>query len=91
MISSTSCSLSSGKKFTPLCHFRDVLINEVPLIFRKEIYAIACIIGGIVYQFCIWCNLSIEITVIASFLSVVIVRVLAVKYHISLPHLKVEE
>lgn len=25
---------------------RDVFINEVPLIFRKEIYAIACVIGG---------------------------------------------
>ena len=25
---------------------RDVLVNEVPLIFRKEIYAIACILGG---------------------------------------------
>ena len=70
---------------------RDVLINEVPLIFRKEIYAVACIIGGIVYQVCMWCSLGIEITVVASFLSVVIVRVLAVKYHISLPHLKVEE
>ncbi|MBR5729277.1 MAG: trimeric intracellular cation channel family protein [Prevotella sp.] len=67
---------------------RDVLINEVPLIFRKEIYAIACIIGGIVYQICATLHFSIEITVIASFLTVVIVRVLAVKYHISLPHLK---
>ena len=29
---------------------RDVFVNEVPLVFRKEIYAIACIIGGIIYQ-----------------------------------------
>src|SRR5690606_31580035 len=28
---------------------RDVLINEIPLIFRKEIYALACVIGGIVF------------------------------------------
>ena len=69
---------------------RDVLINEVPLIFRKEIYAIACIIGGFVYQLCNWLHFSLEVTVIISFMSVVIVRVLAVKYHISLPHLKVE-
>ena len=27
---------------------RDILINEVPLIFRKEIYAMACVFGGIV-------------------------------------------
>ena len=31
---------------------RDILINEVPLIFRKEIYAMACVFGGIVYWIC---------------------------------------
>src|SRR5574344_2762050 len=31
---------------------RDVFINEVPLIFRKEIYALACVIGGIAYYIC---------------------------------------
>lgn len=69
---------------------RDVLINEVPLIFRKEIYAMACIIGGLVYQGCSLLGFDVTITVIASFLTVVVVRVLAVKYHISLPHLKVK-
>lgn len=67
---------------------RDVLVNEVPLIFRKEIYAIACIIGGVVYYLCEVAGVSIEITVIASFMSVVIVRLLAVKYKISLPVLR---
>lgn len=28
---------------------RDVCINEIPLIFRKEIYAVACVLGGLVY------------------------------------------
>lgn len=28
---------------------RDVLTNEIPLIFRKEIYASACLAGGIVF------------------------------------------
>ena len=31
---------------------RDILINEVPLIFRKEIYALACILGGLIYFLC---------------------------------------
>lgn len=66
---------------------RDVLINEVPLIFRKEIYAVACILGGFVYQFCFYLNINMEVTVISSFFTVVIVRLFAVKYHISLPHL----
>ena len=29
---------------------RDVLINEVPLIFRKEIYATACFAGAVLYM-----------------------------------------
>lgn len=32
---------------------RDVLINEVPLIFRKEIYAVACILGGLYIRYVI--------------------------------------
>lgn len=67
---------------------RDVFVNEVPLIFRKEIYAVACIIGGIVYQILDFLGVGLEITVVVSFISVVIVRLLAVKYRISLPVLK---
>lgn len=66
---------------------RDVLINEVPLIFRKEIYAIACLAGGLVYQGFIYAGCTQEITVVATFLVVVLVRILAVKYGISLPTL----
>ncbi|MCI6161274.1 MAG: trimeric intracellular cation channel family protein [Prevotellaceae bacterium] len=67
---------------------RDVLVNQIPLIFRKEIYAIACLAGGLVYYLSALLHLGIEITVISSFVSVVSIRVLAVKYHITLPHLK---
>ena len=67
---------------------RDVFVNEVPLVFRQEIYAIACIIGGIIYQICEFLGVGLELTVIITFLSVVVVRLLAVKYGISLPVLK---
>ena len=33
---------------------RDILINEEPLIFRKEIYALACVFGGVVFGLCQW-------------------------------------
>ena len=69
---------------------RDTLINEVPLIFRKEIYALACVFGGLVYYLCIYVGISSTLTQIISALSVILVRVLAVKYHISLPNLKGE-
>ncbi len=70
---------------------RDVLINEIPLIFRKEIYALACILGGVVYYIFILLKINIEITVIASFITIVLIRLAAVKYHISLPHLHEDE
>lgn len=70
---------------------RDVLINEVPLIFRKEIYAMACIIGGVAYYACALLHFAPEIAAAACFAIVVAVRLTAVKFHISLPHLHEEE
>ncbi|MFZ4723867.1 MAG: trimeric intracellular cation channel family protein [Paludibacter sp.] len=67
---------------------RDILINEVPLIFRKDIYALACVVGGLVYLFCFQLDTSAIVTQILSASSVIVTRVLAVKYHISLPVLK---
>ena len=71
--------------------FRDVFINEIPLIFRKEIYALACIIGGLIYGLCDWVGMDVMLTQIVSGLSVCLVRILAVKYHLCLPILKGEE
>jgi uncharacterized membrane protein YeiH len=70
---------------------RDILINEVPLIFRKDIYALACVIGGLVFFGCDMMNVSPTITQLLSAISVILTRVLAVKYHISLPVLKGHE
>lgn len=70
---------------------RDVLINEEPLIFRKEIYAMACIIGGVVFGLCDWLGCPREFTLPACGISVFLTRVLAVKHHICLPTLKSEE
>lgn len=70
---------------------RDILINEVPLIFRKDIYALACVAGGICYLICFKSGLLPEITQILSASSVIIIRILAVKFHWSLPALKVHE
>ena len=69
---------------------RDTLINEVPLIFRKEIYALACVFGGSVYYLCLYSGLNSTLTQIIGAVSVILIRILAVKYHISLPNLKGE-
>ncbi|MFZ4581981.1 MAG: trimeric intracellular cation channel family protein [Paludibacter sp.] len=67
---------------------RDILINEEPLIFRKDIYALACVFGGIVFYVCTLFKFQIEITQIISAASVIAMRFLAVKYHLGLPALK---
>lgn len=71
---------------------RDILINEVPLIFHKEIYAMACIAGGIVYIGCYSLfGLSAELNALFSSIVVIVVRLLAVKYQWHLPVLKGED
>ena len=70
---------------------RDVFINEIPLIFRKEIYALACVSGGLVYILCHKLGLTPEINALLSIFVVVLIRLLAVKYHWCLPILKGED
>jgi uncharacterized membrane protein YeiH len=64
---------------------RDVLINEVPLLFRKDIYALACVVGGIVYFVCYNLQFQSQLTAILSALTVIIIRIVTVKFHIQLP------
>ncbi|MBO5807021.1 MAG: trimeric intracellular cation channel family protein [Bacteroidaceae bacterium] len=70
---------------------RDVLINEVPLIFRKEIYAMACVVGGLIYGVCDWLGCPNAVTLLACGAAIFTTRVLAVKHQICLPTLKDEE
>lgn len=70
---------------------RDILINEEPLIFRKDIYALACVVGGVCFFVCYKIGLISEITQVLSAVSVILTRVLAVKFHWSLPVLKAYE
>ena len=70
---------------------RDVLLNNVPVIFHKEIYAMACVAGGLVYWLSVMLGLSVGIAVLATFFTVCIIRFVAVRYHISLPTLHGEK
>jgi uncharacterized membrane protein YeiH len=66
---------------------RDILCNEIPVIFRKEIYATACILGGITY-FLIR-KLPIDYNIVFSIAGavVILVRLIAVKFKVRLPSL----
>ncbi|MBP3536721.1 MAG: trimeric intracellular cation channel family protein [Muribaculaceae bacterium] len=70
---------------------RDILINVEPLFFRKDIYATACLAGGIIYWLiagifglsAIWAQLACAVAVVG-------LRVAAVHFGWSLPILKVD-
>ena len=64
---------------------RDISLNNIPLIFQKEIYATACIFGGVIYFFLIKTSLSIEVIDIISIAVVLLIRILAVKFNWRLP------
>lgn len=66
---------------------RDVFINEVPLIFRKDIYAMACVCGGLIYYLCLYLGFAPTLTQLIAAASVIVIRILAVRYKIGLPAL----
>lgn len=67
---------------------RDVLTNKIPLIFEKEIYASACLVGGISYLILNYFHIQENIIFIISASVIVIIRVIAVKFHLQLPKIK---
>ncbi|HEX5456121.1 MAG TPA: trimeric intracellular cation channel family protein [Candidatus Saccharimonadales bacterium] len=64
---------------------RDVLADEVPLILRKELYAILALAGGLVYVVLYHFNLPEAYIVIISSGVVFVGRILAIRYDWSLP------
>ncbi len=67
---------------------RDILINQEPLIFRKEIYALACVLGGLVYWGAVEAGAATSVAAVTGAAAVVAVRLLAVKYGLKLPVMK---
>lgn len=64
---------------------RDNLSNEIPLIFRKEVYATACLAGGIMYVLLMKIGVDKELNTFLTILFIITLRILAVRYHWSLP------
>ena len=69
---------------------RDILCNEIPLIFRKEIYATACVLGGICYVSLYSFDVSENINLIISGCLIAGIRTIAVLKKYSLPVLNDE-
>lgn len=69
---------------------RDILINEIPAIFRQEWYALACIFGVIIYYILQGIGLDPKIVQISTAVAVFVIRLIATRYHLGLPTLKSE-
>lgn len=67
---------------------RDVLTNKVPLIFEKEIYASACLAGGVIYLILNYFKVEENINFIISAAVVIIIRAIVVRFHLELPKIK---
>lgn len=59
---------------------RDVLSNQVPLIFRKEIYAFACLAGALVYMGMDYLSIWSELKLVLSILTVIAIRLLSIRF-----------
>ena len=66
---------------------RDTLCNEIPVIFRKEIYATACIAGGGLYFILREVGVAEVGSYVAGILAVILIRLLAVRFGIALPEI----
>ena len=60
---------------------RDTLVNEIPMIFRKEVYATVCLAGGIVYLLLGNTPLNDDFRIIITITIIITIRILAVVYN----------
>ncbi|MGL1277501.1 TRIC cation channel family protein [Vibrio parahaemolyticus] len=64
---------------------RDVLAREVPMVLRSEVYATACIIGGIFHTMAVSMGYDHTTALLAGVISTLVIRLGAIRWHLSLP------
>ncbi|MGR5205849.1 TRIC cation channel family protein [Vibrio sp. PID23_8] len=64
---------------------RDVLAREVPMVLRSEVYATACIIGGIFHTTALSMGYDHSVALLAGVISTLMIRLGAIRWHLSLP------
>ncbi|MCZ4695931.1 trimeric intracellular cation channel family protein [Ancylomarina euxinus] len=67
---------------------RDTLCNDIPLIFRKEIYAVACIVGGLLFLFLKYLQVDSTVNLFVTVICIIVFRLVCIRYKLSLPVLK---
>lgn len=67
---------------------RDTLTNEMPILFRKEIYASACLLGAALYVIFNYFGLERDYNLLISMSVVISIRLISMRYQLSLPRLR---
>lgn len=70
---------------------RDILIGDVPLFFRKDVYATACLAGGVIYWLVSLLQLNPLFAQLSCAIIVVGLRILASRFKWALPILRVDD
>jgi uncharacterized membrane protein YeiH len=66
---------------------RDILVNEIPVVFHKEIYATVSILGGLLYYALKAAEIGQPILQTIPVLFIIGVRIIVIKFKISYPQL----
>ncbi|ONI40677.1 hypothetical protein AN640_08460 [Candidatus Epulonipiscium fishelsonii] len=65
---------------------RDLMLKEVPFVLEKQVYAVACLLGGASYWYLTkFSALEIDVISVISIIVVFTIRMLATKYEWNLP------
>lgn len=64
---------------------RDILCNEIPVLFRKEIYATLCIVGGFLFFILLELEINQELQYLITSIFIISARLVTFKFNWSLP------
>lgn len=67
---------------------RDLFVGTVPMVLRKQVYALPAIVGGIIYYYMVHFNVNNIISVVVTIILIMTVRILAAKFRWDLPKIK---
>ena len=76
-----------GGMITGICGgmLRDILCNDIPLVLRKELYAVIALAGGVLFITLTHFHVTEEINIFITLSAIFIARLLAILFHIEMP------
>ena len=76
-----------GGMITGICGgmLRDILCNDIPLVLRKELYAVIALAGALLYIILAHAHVPRNIDVLVTLVAIFSTRLLAIFFHIEMP------